>query len=143
MSERDSFLALLAAQLAAACPTRVVTRSLRDHVMHKDSDLLKGVLTLLAVGEGNYQNLIGRIGLDARAKAVLIGQLRVPEADENGEKTEPLAIEQAELALFEDVLAALRAGTGVLRCIDVTGFRQSGQIEHPFGWIAVELEWET
>lgn len=137
MSERDSFLALLAAQLAAACPARVVTRSLRDHTMHKDADLLKGVLTLLAVGEGNYQNLIGRIGLDARAKAVLIGQLRVAE------NTEPLAIEQAELALFEDVLAALRAGTGVLRCIDVTGFRQSGQIEHPFGWIAVELEWET
>lgn len=137
MSDRDTFLAMIATQLATACPARVVGRSLKDHAAHKNDELTSGVLTLLATGEGQYQNLNGRIGLDARARAVLIGQLRVAE------DTEPLAVEQAELTLFEEVLDALRSGPMALRCLDLKDFRQSGQIEHPYGWIAIELEWAT
>lgn len=137
MSERDDFLALLAAHLAAALPLRIVTRSLKDPANHSADDLAAGVLTLIALGEGNYPNLNGRIGLDGRGKAALIGHVKV------GEKDEPLAVEQAEMALYEDVLGALRTGAGLLRCLDINDFRQSGQIEHPYGWIAIELEWGT
>lgn len=137
MSDRDTFLAMIATQLATACPTRIIGRSLKDISCHKDADLVSGVLTLLSTGEGDYQNLNGRLGLDARARAVLIGQLRV------GENEESLAIEQAELTLFEEVLDALRTGPMALRCLDLKDFRQSGQIEHPYGWMAVELEWAT
>lgn len=137
MSERDDFLALLSGHLAAALPLRVVTRSLKDPASHADEDLAAGILTLVAFGEGGYPNLNGRLGMDGRGKAALIGHLKV------GEKEEPLAVEQAEFALYEDVLNALRTGPGLLRCLDINDFRQSGQIEHPYGWIAIELEWGT
>ncbi len=137
MSERDDYLAMIATQLTDACPTRVITRSLKDPAQHKAADLLAGVLTLVSSGEGNYQNLNGRLGLDAIARAALIGQIKVAE------NAESLAIEQAELTLFEEVLNALRTGPDALRCLDLKDFRQSAQLEHPYGWFVLELEWAT
>ncbi len=93
------------------------------------------VLSIIATGEGAYPNLPGRLAQDGRLRLALVGQLRVAE------DSAPVAIEQAELTLFEEVIAALAAGSGALRCLDITEFKQSGQLEYPYGWLAIELEW--
>lgn len=137
MSEFDTRLAALAAHLTTSCPLRVVTRSLKDFALREDADLTDGILTVVGGGAGRFRNLRERLGMDATQRVTLVGQLRVAES------AEPLAVEQAEFTLYDEVIAALQAGAGTLRCIDIADFRQSAQLEHPYGWIALDLEWAT
>lgn len=137
MSEFDTRLAALAAHLTTACPTRAVTRSLKDFAQRTDAELAAGILSVIGSGAGRFRNLRERIGMDATQRVIVVGQLRVAES------ATPLAVEQAEFTLYDEVIAALQAGAGTLRCIDIADFRQSAQLEHPYGWIALDLEWAT
>lgn len=134
MSERDARLELFRAALETGLPQRIVTRDYRHISLRDDADLEAGILSLVSLGEDRYQNLRNRLGDDACRNVLLIAQLRIA-ADEN-----PLAVEQAELELFEEVLAVLRAGTGLLRSVDLREFRQSGQLDHPYGGWVLEME---
>lgn len=137
MSEFDTRLAALAAHLATSCPLRTVTRSLKDFAQRDDDELTAGILSVIGSGAGRFRNLRERLGMDATQRVIVVGQIRVAES------ATPLAVEQAEYTLYDEVIAALRAGTGTLRCIDLADFRQSAQLEHPYGWIALDLEWAT
>ncbi len=134
MGELADRMAATAAGLAAACPTRVVTRDYKDHAQRRKEDLVQGVLTLLSLGEAGYANLNGRAARDGQHRMLLTGQIKVGENDP-GE-----VLEAAEFAMVEEVKAWLRALPIDLITLEMTGFRQSGQMERPYGWVAMDLE---
>ena len=121
MSEFDTRLAALAAHLTTSCPLRVVTRSLKDFALREDADLTDGILTVVGGGAGRFRNLRERLGMDATQRVTLVGQLRVAEA------AEPLAVEQAEFTLYDEVIAARQAGAG---CSDEMAGRDRPCVPH-------------
>lgn len=125
----------LAAALATACPNRLVGRNFKPMAQRTDEDLLTGILSLACLGEQDYANYRGREADLGKLKVVLIGQLAVA-AD-----AEPSALEDAEFVMAEEVKAflALPPPYPLVECL-ATGYRQSGQLEHPYGWVAFELE---
>ncbi|MDD2664371.1 MAG: hypothetical protein PHD19_11525 [Dechloromonas sp.] len=130
----DTLNALLSG-LQAALPGRLVSRSHVPLSLRPVGDLEKGVLALVSLGEGDYANYRGREAQLGRISALLIGHLIVSE------QAEAIAVEQAELALAEEIKAFLRGNlpTGVSSCL-ADGFKQSGQLEFPRGWIVFQLE---
>lgn len=134
MDDLSARMAAIAAHFTAGCPSRVVTREFLDFPMQKKADLQKGILTLISLGESDYKNLKGRACMDGTHHMTLTGQLQL------GEKESGLAIETAELELFEEARACLRTLPLALCTLLATGFRQSGQVQKPFGWIVVDLE---
>ncbi|MBU0749149.1 MAG: hypothetical protein KKG67_20395 [Gammaproteobacteria bacterium] len=123
--------------MAAALPHRVVQRSLvMDPHNHDPEELAKGVLCLVNGGGGQFANYRGREGQLGHSTLGVIGFVKVDEG------ALPEAVERAELALLADVMAWVKA-PGVPRPFDSAlpkEFRQSRQMEHPWGWIVIELD---
>lgn len=134
MSTLIDRMALVAAQLADRFPARLVTRSMKDFAERQPADLKRGVYTLISLGESDYANLRERAAMDGRHRMLLIGQIQL------GEKVEPSAIEDAEFVMAEEIKDFVRNLPPALVCLEMKSFRQSGQVEHPYGWIAVDLE---
>jgi hypothetical protein len=133
----DEALDGIHASLAAALPHRVVQRSLvLDPHNHDPVQLEKGVICLVNGGGGRFANYRGREGQLGHATLGVVGFVKVPEGSESEE------VERAELALLADVLAWVKA-PGQPRPFDSAlpqEFKQSRQMEHPFGWIVIELD---
>lgn len=127
-------LAAMQAALAAAMPARVVGRDLKDFGDRAKPDIAAGVFTLISKGEGSYRNYNGREAMDGKHRMLLVGQIELAE------DAAPSAIEDAELAMVEDVKAFVRALPPTLCSVVMTGFQQSGQLEVPYGWVAIEME---
>ncbi len=139
MSTNEQALAAIHASLAAALPQRVVSRSLADPASASDEDLRAGLLCLVSRGGGDFANTRGREGQLGRVNAYLVGYVRVDEGDE------PAAVEQAELALLQDVLDWCTE-PGALRPVNAVypmDWTQSAQLEHPYGWVALRLDVRT
>lgn len=124
--------------LALSAATRVVQRGMvLDPANIKDGDLTSGVLCVVGQGGGNFWNYQGREGDGGDLDVTVVGFVQVSE------KAETVALEQAEFALVEDVLTFCR-GIGIASApIDAVvpiEWRQSGQLEHPFGWITMKLK---
>lgn len=139
MSTNEQALAAIHASLAAALPARVVSRSLADPASASDEDLRAGLLCLVSRGGGDFANTRGREGQLGRVNAYLVGYVRVDEGDE------PAAVEQAELALLQDVLDWCTE-PGALRPVNAVypmDWTQSAQLEHPYGWVALRLDVRT
>ncbi|HQS59968.1 MAG: hypothetical protein B7Y56_03425 [Gallionellales bacterium 35-53-114] len=134
MSEISDRMNLIKTTLATALPARVVTRDLMDFSMRADEDLQAGIYTLVSKGEGGYQNLLGRLAMDGTQRILLVGQF-VAGAD-----ADPSAIEDAELAMIAEVKTFLQALPATLCRLKMTGFRQSEQMDTPYGWIVADLE---
>lgn len=134
MSELSDRMALIRTQLAAAFPLRVVTRDLLDFSARDYTDLEKGIYTLIGQGEGGYQNYSTREGMDGRQRILLVGQMQL------GEDALPSAIEDAEFAMVDEIKSFLRARPALLAQLYMTGFRQSQQIDAPYGWVSIDLE---
>jgi hypothetical protein len=124
----------LAALLAERCPSRRVTRSLRDFAERQPAELKRGIVTLLSLGESDYANLRDRAAMDGRHRMLLVGQIQVHES------ADAQSVEDAEFALVEQIKDVMRHLPAGFACLEMKAFRQSGQIEHPYGWIAVDLE---
>lgn len=120
--------------LAATLPSRVVTRDLKDFSDRASADLIKGVFTLISIGESGYRNYNGREAMDGRHRILLIGQIVL------GEDDAPSKVEDAELAMVEDIKGFVRALPVGLCSLVMTGFRQSGQLEAPYGWVSIDIE---
>lgn len=127
-------MAAVAAALTAALPARVVTRSLLDFADRGKTDIAKGVFTIISRGEGGYRNYNGREAMDGRHRILLVGQIALAET------ATPADVEDAELAMVEDVKGFVRALPVGLCSLVMTGFTQSGQLETPYGWVAIEME---
>lgn len=124
----------LEAALAAAMPTRVVTRKLMDFAERPKADVAAGVFTLISKGESGYKNHNGREAMDGKHRILLVGQILLSE-DTDGE-----AVEDAEFAMEEEVKAFVRALPPTLCSLVMTGFQQSGQLDTPYGWVTINLE---
>lgn len=120
-------LASFKAALAAAYPTRVVTRSLKDFTDRPKAELAAGVFTIVTVGQpGNdiYEQML---------KLIVVGQLQLGEKD-TGE-----SVEDAELLMAREVKTLIqRQLRGPL--MRVTGVDHSAQIEAPYGWVSLAIE---
>ncbi|MBU1692296.1 MAG: hypothetical protein KJ958_05515 [Gammaproteobacteria bacterium] len=133
----NTLLEQIKTTLAAAQPLRVVTRSLKDFGDRPEADLVKGIFTLVSQGEGGYNNLPGREAMFGKSNTVLVGQIMVSE------DSEPVAIESAELAMVEEIKGFVRALPAGIDSLQMKGFRQSGQLEHPYGWVSIDMEMMT
>ncbi|MDP3425487.1 MAG: hypothetical protein Q8S32_17235 [Burkholderiaceae bacterium] len=127
-------MAALQSALADAMPARVVTRKLQDFADRPKADIAAGVFTLISKGERGYQNYNGREAMDGRHSMLLVGQVELGE-DADGE-----AVEDAEFAMIEEVKGFVRALPASLCSLTMTGFQQSGQLDAPYGWVAITLE---
>lgn len=127
-------MAALKTALAAAMPTRVVTRDLKDFADRPKADVAAGVFTLISKGERGYRNYNGREAMDGRHSMLLVGQIAL------GEDAAPSAVEDAEFAMIEEVKGFVRALPASLCSLTMTGFQQSGQLDAPYGWVAITLE---
>jgi hypothetical protein len=131
----DQALFSLHAGLSAALPSRRVTRSFKALQQRSQAELQQGVVTLISRGESDYSQVLGREAQLGKINALLIGQLMLPGNPEGQ------AVEQAELALAEEIKAFLQSPmpAGVQDCL-ASRFAQSGQLETPYGWVVFELE---
>lgn len=135
MGTPDLTLEALRTGLAAALPSRLLSRDFVPLARRPQEELLQGVLTLINRGEKGYANFMGREAQLGKLDVLLIGQLMLP-----GNPT-GLDVEQAELAMAEEVKNFLKAPlpAGVRECLS-SGFAQSGQLEVPNGWIVFDME---
>ncbi|MFH2082080.1 MAG: hypothetical protein ABIK08_11415 [Pseudomonadota bacterium] len=124
----------LKAGLAAAMPARVVGRDLKDFGDRSKADIAAGVFTLVSRGEGGFKNYNGREAMDGKHRMLLVGQIEL------GEDAAPSAVEDAEFAMVEDVKGFMRALPPALCSLTMTGFTQSGQVDAPYGWVAIDME---
>lgn len=129
---RDALEGLRAA-LAAALPTRVVTRDLMSFDLRQERDLEAGVLTVVSNRESSYANYRGREADLGKLSVVAVGQLKRPETDL------PSEVEDAEFVFAEEVKAFLQGALPV-EAVVLQETRFSGQLEAPYGWFAMDLE---
>lgn len=128
MNRYQRLLASLRQQLQLALPGRVVARDLQDHPQRPLDQLLQGVVTVI----------VPEVQLDPwleTLRLTLVGQLAVPER-----ASSPAAVEDAELQLLQQLLAFVRNPGGELPRLHSPRARLSGQLEYPFGWVALELD---
>lgn len=124
----------MAAALLAAGATRYVTRKFRDFSLRSQAELDAGIYTLVSRGEFGYQNLGGRRAMDGGQTMRLIGQFQLAE-DAGGDE-----IEDEEFVMVAEVKAFLQALPAAICQLEAKGFRQSEQLDHPYGWVAFDLE---
>lgn len=135
MGELDAAMEALQATLAAACPGRMVSRSFVPMSQRTAQELETGVMAVMSQGERGYANYRGREADLGTVQVVLLAQIKVAE------NTPAVTIESAEFALAEQIKQALQGPLlPPLRQCLTTGFRQSGQTEHPYGWVLFECE---
>lgn len=127
-------------ELATRYPLRVVTRSLVDFADRPQADLLKGVYTVAAQSEDGYQNSLGREAMFGRVSLVIIGQILVASPAPPAPPAAPVATEEAEFTMVEEIKTFVRTLPLGIDALTMLRYRQSGQLEHPYGWIAIDLE---
>lgn len=127
-------LEALKAGLAAALPGRVVTRDLLAFEQRLQSDLEAGVLTVVSSREGRYANYRGREAQMGKLNVVVVGQLKLAE------DALPSEVEDAEFEFAEEVKDFL-AGSLPVADVQLIETRFSGQLEAPYGWLA--MDWEV
>lgn len=119
--------------LAAMYPTRMVTRDLLDFAQRDDTELLAGIYTVVARNEGDYSHTMGREAYYGTLKIGVLGQIRVAE------NLTPSAVEDAEGLMIDEIKALVRSRTVAINSLQLVALRQSGQLEHPYGWVAFEM----
>lgn len=134
MSDLSDRMSLIKSLLEAAFPTRIVTRDLLDFSLRKTADLEAGIYSLVSQSEGSYQNYSTREGMDGKQRILLVGQILL------GEDVLPSVIEDAEFSLVDEIKGFLRTRDPRLAQLFMNGFKQSQQMEAPYGWVAIELE---
>lgn len=133
--DANGALDAIEASLFSTLARRKVKRGLIDPAAAAREDLLDGVVCIVGQGGGGFANYLGREGQLGLMNVMLVGFLLVEEG------TDPVAIEQAELALLQELLhwTSYPNNPG-LNSVLPQEFRQSQQLEHPYGWVALSLE---
>lgn len=138
VDNHDAVLEAIKTSLAAFLPSRFVQRSLVDPANAPAAKLEAGLICLVSERGGNFANYRGREGDLGTLNARLVGFVKVAE------KSEALAVEQAELALLGDLLRWVNeaAVPGLDVCYP-GDWAQSKQLEHPYGWLVLALDIKT
>lgn len=139
VANHNEVLDALVLSLANALPQREVQRSLvADPPSESAARLLAGVVCVVSEGGGSFANYRGREGDLGEMKVRLVGFLKVPP------NSAPVEVERAELALLGDWLTWVNAaGVPGLDVVYPGDWVQSRQLEHPFGWVTLELVVKT
>ncbi|MCW8830665.1 MAG: hypothetical protein OQK32_03990, partial [Gammaproteobacteria bacterium] len=82
--------------------TRHIKRALKHYSDQDNAELLAGILTIVSAGEADYKNQRGMVAKEGTGKILLVAHIKVAESDNSQD------IEDAELAFFKEVKAALR-----------------------------------
>lgn len=132
----NTALEAIRSQLEVALPGRLVTRQFLRLGMRSQAELQAGVVCVVCLGEQGFANYRGREADLGTLKVVLVGHLEVPDGPDA-----PGRVELAELALAGEIKAWLAGPPAApLRQVLASGWRQSGQLEAPSGWVVFELE---
>lgn len=132
-TDPNNALDLMQQSLAAALPLRHVQRGLVDPAAADRDQLLSGLVCVVSQGGGQFANYLGREGQLGTMKVALLGFLLVEE------DTQPVDMERAELALLQELLAWTSAPAGLSQVLPQE-WRQSEQLEHPYGWLMLGLD---
>lgn len=132
MSIWEDRLGQLVAALGDAYPQRVVTRSFRNFDYRAPQDLARGVFTILS-RSGQFDLSRQRLDGSYSHQLLLVGQFVGKEDDE------PQQTEAREFAMLEEIFDFVATASGELRGLDVVGWRNSMQLEHPWGWVQLDL----
>ncbi|SEO64104.1 hypothetical protein [Nitrosovibrio sp. Nv6] len=133
MSALSDRMNAIKSTLATMYPARTVTRDLKDFAARPLSELQEGIYTVLSASEGNYSHYLGGMTRDGEHRVLLVGQIAVTET------AEPSATEDAEGTMIDEIKAFTRALPPELGSLTLTGWRQSQQLEHPYGWVAFDM----
>lgn len=132
---QEEVMQAIESSLAAAMPTRHVQRKLVDPAAEKAERLTKGVVCVVSAGGGNFANWPGREGELGTMNVAVVGFLQVGAKDSSEE------IEKAELALLGDLLAwCQQEHAAPIDAVTPGDYRQSQQLAHPAGWLALDLK---
>lgn len=135
MTDPNAVMEAMKASLATAMPTRHVQRDLVDPAKEKLANLSAGVICVVSAGGGQFGNWNGREGDLGTMKVSLVGFLQVDA------KSDPSTVEIAELALLAELLSwCQQAKAEPLDEVFPLEYRQSQQLSHPLGWLALDLE---
>lgn len=134
MGDLYTFREALKSAMAAAMPTRVVTRDHKDFGERAEDDLVKGVVTIVGLGEKDLSQWVGRETHLGTLPLLIVGQIKVAEG------RAPSEVEDAEDTLIEEIKAFCAAPPSGLGGLSMKGWRQSGQLEAPWGWVSVDVE---
>jgi len=134
MSDLSTQMNIVKVALAAMFPLRIVTRDLLDFSMRKQSELKSGIYTVLSSDEGGYSNNMGREAAYGRHNIMILGQLKLAE------NVAPHEVEDAEGVMIDEIKALMRNVPAGINALILKRWRQSQQMESPFGWVMFELE---
>jgi hypothetical protein len=135
MSELGDRMELIRTGLAAAVPARLVTRDLEDPAQRSHDVMKTGVYTILALNEQDYTNVPGYEAQTGRQGVLIVGDIAVNEDDA------PSKIEDAEFTMIDEIKAYVRNLPAALCVLNLVSVAQSGQVDHPYGWIVARLEY--
>ena len=125
--------------LAAALPGRFVHRKLVEPASVQLDEMRAGTLCLVARSGGGFANYRGREGELGSMAVSLVGYLYVDEGANGSE-----AIERAEMALLAELLQWVgNAPVPGLDDMEPGDWRNSAQLEYPYGWLVLELKVKT
>lgn len=131
---RDNLQAFLAA-LPTPAANRLVTRSWKPLQAYHADELLAGVYTLISVKEGNFQDYAGNQPQSATQTMLLIARFQIAE-DRPAQE-----IEDTELSILDNEIRAWLDQVPIdLCCLRMNEVVFSGQVQHPYGHVVVELE---
>lgn len=133
MSALSTRMNAIQAALAAMVPARIVTRSLKDFASRPLSELKEGIYTVLSASEGGYSHYLGGMTRDGEHRVLVVGQIAVAET------SEPSATEDAEGTMIDEIKAFTRALPPELGSLTLTDWRQSQQLDHPYGWVTFDM----
>ena len=130
----DAFLS----GLALALPGMLTTRDFMPIAQRPLEQLEQGITTLVRLGEKDYANYRGREADLGTVLALLIVQFKLAESATGR------LVENKEIEYGEAIKAFLREPlpAPVTDCT-TDGYKQSGQLETPYGWVIFELEMRT
>ncbi|HLP97489.1 MAG TPA: hypothetical protein VK149_03490 [Sideroxyarcus sp.] len=138
MSDLGDRMNTIKTLLATAYSTRIVTRDFMPPENRDRADLLKGIYTILSSDEGGYPNYRGREGMDGRQNLIIIGQFELEAATLKSGGTH--LIDDAEFAMVDEIKSFLRTRPPVIAQLFMKGFRQSRQLDAPYGWVVIDAE---
>ena len=133
--KQDDVMDALKASLAAALPARHVQRRLVDPGTEKSARLEAGVICVVSAGGGSFANWQGREGELGTMNVIVVGFVKVADSAPSDD------VERAELALLADLLGWCQlVKPEPLDSVYPGSYRQSQQLAHPVGWLALDLQ---
>lgn len=134
-STLETRLELIRTSLAAAAPTRTVTRDAKDPGQYPTEIIRAGVYTITSLGESDFTNNPGYIAQDGKQRILITGDIALADG-QSGAK-----VEAAEFAMCDEIKNWLRNLPEGLCMLQLLRIATSGQSSGESGWIVAELEY--